>query len=288
VAPRANWKGFLEIDDLSIPVALYTAASTSDRVAFHMINRATGNRLRREYVDGETEKPVLPEDQVKGYEVAKGDYIIVEADEAAAALPESDKTLSVSAVVDCDGVDEIYFDRPYFLAPSDKSSAENFRLLAEAMQQARVVAIAQAVLFRRVHTLVIRPYGGGMLATMLHFDWQVRSAKEAFESIPSMKIKGEMLQLAEHIIRTKQGEFDPSKFEDRYEQAVADLVKAKLDGKKITPPKRPKVAKMSDLMEALRQSAQPESAEPPARRGAATRARVTASGKTARPRKKAS
>jgi DNA end-binding protein Ku len=283
VSPRANWKGVLKIDDIDCPVALYTAVSTSDRIAFHTINRATGNRVRREYVDGETEKLVSPEDQVKGYKVGKDDYVILEADEAAAAVPESDKTLSVEAFVDCADIDDLYFDRPYYLGSGDKHADDSFALVREAMRGKGVAAIARTVLFRRVHTLLIRPHGGGFIAATLNYDYEVRPVKQAFDSVPSMKIKGEMLQLAEHIIKTKQGEFDPSSFEDRYENALAELVKAKLEGRKIAPPKRPKVSKVTDLMEALRQSAQP------ARNSAAPkpRARRAAKAKDVAPRRRA-
>jgi len=256
VTPRANWKGVLKIDELSCPVALYTAASTSERIAFHTINRATGNRVRREYVDGETEKPVPPEDQVKGYEVGKDDYVVLEADEAAAAVPESDKTLSVLAFVNRSDIDDVYLDRPYYLGSPDNPPDQTFALLREALRKNNVALIAQTVLFRRVHTLLIRAYEAGFIATTLNYDWEVRSAEQAFEGVPSMTIKGEMLQLAEHIINTKKGEFDPAQFDDRYENAVAELVRAKLEGRKIAPPKPPKAVKAVDLMEALRQSAQ--------------------------------
>ena len=106
-----------------------------------------------------------------------------------------------------------------------------------------------------MRTLLIRAYDKGFIATTLNFDYEVRSAKEAFDDIPEMKIEGEMLELAEHIITTKRGTFDPTKFDDRYEAALAELVKAKLEGKKIEVPKEPKRDKVVDLMDALRQSA---------------------------------
>jgi DNA end-binding protein Ku len=123
------------------------------------------------------------------------------------------------------------------------------------MRKTKVAAIGQAVLFRRVRTILIRAHGEGLIATTLNFDYEVRSAKEAFDDVPSMKIKGEMLELAEHIIKTKKGKFDASKFDDRYEAALADLVKAKFEGKTIEAPKRPKEGKVVDLMAALRESA---------------------------------
>ena len=129
MAPRANWKGFLKVAELSCPVALYTAASTSDRIAFHTLNRATGHRVQRQFIDSDSGKPVEKEDQVKGYEVGDNDYIVLEPKEVAAAVPESDNTLSVEAFVATDDVDDIYFDKPYYLAPSDKHGQEAFALI---------------------------------------------------------------------------------------------------------------------------------------------------------------
>ncbi|MEY9560181.1 non-homologous end joining protein Ku [Sinorhizobium fredii] len=255
MAPRAHWKGYLKVAEVSCPVALYTAASTSERIAFHTINRATGNRVHRQFVDSETGKPVEKDDQVKGYEVGSGDYVVLEPEEIAAAVPESDKTLSVSAFIACGDIDDVYFDKPYYLAPTKSHAEDAFALIREGMRKKKVAAIARAVLFRRVRTLLIRAYEDGLIATTLNFDYEVRSAKEAFDEVPDLKIEGEMLELAEHIIKTKRGKFDPAKFDDRYEAALAELVKAKLEGKKIEPRKEPKREKVVDLMEALRQSA---------------------------------
>jgi DNA end-binding protein Ku len=255
VAPRANWKGFLKVGEVTCPVSLYTAASTSDRIAFHTLNRATGNRIRRRFVDSDNGKSVEKNDQVKGYEVSSGEYIVLEPEEVASAVPGSDKTLSVSAFIGCGAIDDVYFDKPYYLAPSDKHAEEAFVLIREGMRAKKVAAIAQTVLFRRVRTVLIRAHGSGLIATTLNFDYEVRSAEKAFDEVPDLSIKGEMLELAEHIIKKKTGQFDASKFEDRYESALADLVKAKLEGRKLEPRKEPPRDKVIDLMAALRDSA---------------------------------
>jgi DNA end-binding protein Ku len=285
--PRANWKGFLKIAELTCPVALYTAASASERITFHTINRPTGHRVHRQFVDSETFEPVQKDDQVKGYEIGDGDYVILEPEEIAAAVPESDKTLSVSAFIAYTDVDDVYLDRPYYLAPSDKHAEEAFALIREGIRKKKVVAIAQTVLFRRVRTLLIRAYGNGLIATTLNFDYEVRSAKEAFDHVPKMKIKGEMLELAEHIIKTKQGKFDPSKFEDRYEAALSELVKAKLEGKKIEVHKEPKREKVVNLLTALRESAGVAQRKTNARSGNRSRAGRAGKAKAAAPRRKA-
>ncbi|MXN50785.1 Ku protein [Shinella sp. AETb1-6] len=255
MAPRANWKGFLKVGELVCPVALYTAASTSDRIAFHMLNRKTSHRLHREFIDSETGKTVEREDQVKGYEVGDGDYIALDPEEIAAALPESDKTLEIEAFIACDDIDDLYFDKPYYLTPSDRHGDEAFALIREGMKKSNVAALAETVLFRRMRTVLIRPEGQGLVATTLNYDYEVRSAEAAFSDVPDVKLKGEMLELAEHIINTKKGRFDPKGFDDRYDAALAEVVKAKIEGRKIKPVKPKAEGKVIDLMEALRQSA---------------------------------
>jgi DNA end-binding protein Ku len=278
VAPRANWKGFLKIAELTCQVSLYTAASTSERIAFHTLNRETGHRVRRQFVDQESGKLVDAEDQVKGYEVGQGEYVVLEPDEIAAAVPESDKTLNVEAFIACSKIDGVYFDRPYYLAPSNPVAQEAFAIVREGMRAKKVAALARTVLFRRVRTLLVRAHGAGLIANTLNFDYEVKSAEEAFSTIPEIRIQGEMLDLAKHIIKTKRGKFDPSQFDDRYEAALAELVRAKLEGRpvKIRKPRPP--AKVVNLMEALRQSAAQTDAR--TERKSARQARP-ASGKTA-------
>ncbi len=273
MAPRANWKGWIKVDELSCAVALYTGASTSDRITFHTINRATGNRVHREFVDSETGKPVDRESQVKGYEVGDDEYLVLEPDEVAAAVPDSDKTLEIEAFVPCNDIDTVYIDRPYYLAPSNASAGEAFVLLRDAMREKKVAALARTVLFRRVRTLLVRPHGDGLIASTMNFDYEVRTARDVFDDIQEMRIEGEMLELAEHIIDTKRGEFDPAEYQDRYEAAVAELVKAKTEGRKIEAGKTREPKKVVDLMDALRKSAGSGSAKrkPAARRGSARR-----------------
>ena len=255
MAARANWKGYLKVGELSCQVALYTAASTSDRVSFHIINRETGHRVHRQMVDADTGRDVDRDDIVKGYEVASGEYVILEPDEIKAAVPESDKTLELETFIPYSDIDTLFLDRPYYLAPADKAAADVYALIRKGLQEKNVAALARTVLFRRLRTLLIRPSEDGMIASTLNYDYEVRSAKEAFSDIPTFKIKGEMLDLAKHIIGTKKGEFDPTEFDDRYEAALAELIKAKIEGRK--PPKKPKpeVKKVSNLLDALRQSA---------------------------------
>lgn len=251
---RAQWKGFLKFGEVSCGVALYTATSTSERITFNTINKASGNRVNRVFIDSETEDLVSKEDQIKGFEIDNGQYIQIDPEEIAATMPESNKTLSVEAFIPCDEVDDVYFDKPYYLTP-DKMGADAFVALRDGMKKSNVAAVAKAVLFRRMRTVLIRPHGKGLIATTLNFDYEVRSSKKAFEEVPKLKIEGEMLDLAKHIIATKKGVFDPAAFDDRYEAALAELVKAKIEGKALPKARKVEVSKPNDLLAALRESA---------------------------------
>jgi DNA end-binding protein Ku len=271
MAGRALWKGFLKFAEISCPVALHSAASTSERVSFNTLNRKTGNRVKREYVDINTWKVVEKEDQIKGYEVDDNRYVLFEPDELAAVVPPSDKTLRIQSYVPFQEIDDLYFDKPYYLLP-DRLGEETFVLIRDAMLESNVGALAQAVLFRRLRTVLIRAHNNGLVATTLNFDYQVRSAKDAFADIPALKIEGEMLDLAKHIIKTKAGLFDPKTFDDRYDVALAELVKAKIEGRTVKVKKQPKVEASTNLMEALRMSAGFGSARASKPRAAAARA----------------
>lgn len=296
MAPRAQWKGFLKFGEVSAPVALYTAASTSERISFSIVNRATGNRVKREYIDSETDQPVEKDDQVKGYEIENNQYIVIEPEEVAATVPESDKTLRVMGFIDCKEIDKVFFDKPYYLTP-DKAGTDIFSTLRESMKKENVAAIAQAVLFRRVRTVLIRPHGNGLIATTMNFDYEVRDAKEAFSNISDIKLEGEMLDLAKHIIKTKKGSFELEEVEDRYEVALAELVKAKMEGKSLPKRAAPKVSKPNDLLQALRESAGIEAQPRPKRtvskttaassRGKASRATPAAKKETSTRQRKA-
>lgn len=302
MALRASWRGFLKIAEVACPVALHAAASTSDRIALHSLNRETGHRLRRRFVDSSTGKPVEAEDQVKGYEVAQDEFVVLEPEEVAAAVPDNDKTLSVQSFIPCDGIDSVYFDRPYYLTPGDRHAEDAFGLIREGMRGQGVSALARTVLFRRVRTLLIRAHDTGLIATTLHFDYEIRAAADAFRDVPEMRIKREMLDLAKHIIASKRGKFDPAKFDDRYEAALAELVKAKIEGRPIETRRAAKPEKVVNLLDALRQSAgakqgkaasKPRTKAPakkaPAKKTAArkTAARAAAKPKAAAPRRKA-
>jgi DNA end-binding protein Ku len=282
VAPRASWKGYLKIGELTCPVALHAAASTAERIRFHTINRATGHRVHRQFVDQETGKVVPSEEQVKGYEVSKGEYVVLEPEEITAAIPAGDKTLAVDAFVRFEDIDKAYFDRPYYLTPSDEVGEKSYVLIREGLEKEGVAALARALLFRKVRTVLIRPMDGGLGATTLNFDYEVRQAAEIFDEIRDHKIAKDMLDLARHIISTKKGTYDPAKFDDRYEAALAELVKAKMEGREIEIPAEPEPTNVVSLMDALRQSAGAAGEAAPKKRAAASKSTRSAKGKTAK------
>ena len=251
---RALWKGRLTVGDLGCMVALQAAASTSDRVTLHTVNRKTGNRVSRRMVDVQTGREVPREDQIRGYELSPGEFLPIEPEEIAAVVPAGDKTLDVDCFVPCRDVDGAYFDRPYFVVPAGPADVEGFALIRDGMRARKVAALARAVLFRRLRTVLIRTHGSGLIGHTLSFDYEVRASDEIFSAIPKRRIEGEMLDLARHIIATKEGRFDPAAFDDRYDAALAALVKAKLAGKTPKRPRAPKLAAQGDLLAALRES----------------------------------
>lgn len=252
---RASWKGKLTLGKVAIGLSLHAAASSSDRIMFHMLNRRTGNRLSRQYVDSGTGKPVKDDDEAKGFEIADDDYILLDPEEVADAVPENDHQISVEAVFPRKNFDPLFLDRPYFLLPADAENEADYIALRDLLEEEETCLLATAVLFRRNRHLLIRTEAGGLVAATLHFARDIRSSREAFEEIPEIESTEEMLELASHIIASRTRPFDPDAFDDRYEQALADLVRAKLSGKKIPKRPEPEKGKVINLLDALREGA---------------------------------
>jgi DNA end-binding protein Ku len=270
MAPRANWKGYLKLSLVSCAIALYPATSESTRVRFNTLNRKTGNRVKRQYIDPQTEDVVETEDQVKGYAVAKDNYIIVEDAELDAVKLESTRTIEIENFVPAEEVDQRYFDSPYYIAPEDKVSQEAFAVIREAMRDKKVVGIGRVVLARRERPIMLEPFEKGIRATTLRYTPEVRDPAVYFEDISDIQIPAEMKELAEVIIDRKAGHFEPAKFEDRYENAVIDLLKSKEAGR-ILPTEKPETRphNVINIMDALRRSIEAEKTAP-AKAGVAT------------------
>ena len=254
MAPRPAWKGYLKLSLVSCAVAMYTATSTSSRVRLHIINRETGNRIRNQAIDSETGDVVEAEDKVKGFEVDDGNYVLLEEDELDDVALESTHTIDIEEFVPRDEVDEIYLDESFYLVPSEEVAYEAFAVIREAMKKKGWVGLGRVVTHRRERLLMLQSRGKGIAATALRFKNEVRDEDEYFDDIASIKVPPDMVKLAEHILEQKKGHFDPGKFDDRYEDALRDLIKAKKAGKAPPAPSTPKPSNVINLMDALRRS----------------------------------
>jgi DNA end-binding protein Ku len=276
MAPRANWKGYLRLSLVSCPIALYPASSLSEKVSFNRINRKTGNRLKQQNVDSETGEVVSRDDMVRGYEVAKDQYMIVEDEEIEAVQIESTRTIDIDQFVPKNEIDERYIDSPYYIAPDGQVGQEAFAVIRDTIAKLNMVALGRVVLARREHVIALEPKGRGLVGTTLRYPYEVRDDKPYFEDIPELKLPKE---IAAHIVHTKSGHFDPSQFEDRYENALIDLLKKKQAGEKIEPARETPPPRVVNLMDALRASIDAEEKKAPA---PSTRARRPAKKKASR------
>jgi DNA end-binding protein Ku len=264
--PRSSWKGYLRLSLVSCPIALYNATSSSERVSFNTLNRNTGNRLKQQMIDSATQEPVDPADRVKGYQVGKGQYVMVEEDELEAVKIESSKLIDIETFVPESEVDETYLDSSYYMAPDDTVAQEAFAVIRDAMARKNMVGIGRVVLSRRERMLMLQPRGKGILATTLRYAYEVRQDAEYFAGISDIEIPDEMLDIAEHIIDRKSGHFEPQKFTDRYEDAVVGMLKAKQAGEAFVMAEAPAPSKVVNIMDALKRSLEAEGGSAPARR----------------------
>jgi DNA end-binding protein Ku len=262
MAPRANWKGYLKLSLVSCEIALYPATTTSERVRFNRLNRQTGNRLKQLMVDANTEEPVDRADQVKGYQVGKNAYVQVEDEELEAIKIESTHTIDVESFVDTEEVDKRYLETPYYIAPEGTVGIEAFTVIRDAMRDKGKAGLGRVVISRRERMVLLEPFDKGILATLLRYPYEVRDDEEYFEDVPEVEIAEEMRELAAHIVERKSAKFDPSTFEDRYENAVLDLLKSKEAGRPVQAPEAPRPSNVINLMDALRQSIAAEKGGP--------------------------
>jgi DNA end-binding protein Ku len=271
MAPRPNWKGFLKLSLVSCSVALYPATTTNQRVSFNIINKNSGNRVRYEVVDAETGDPVEKEDRVKGYKMEGNEYLLLDDEELENVALESTHTIDIQEFVPASDVDRIYLDESFYIVPQDDVAQEAFAVIREAMRKEELAGLAKVVIYRRERLLLLQPRGKGLLATALRYKDEVRDEKDYFDDIDNVKVSADMLKLAAHILDTKKGKFDPKKFEDRYETALKDLIKAKKAGKEPPTVAEPRPSNVVNLMDALKRSAKGETERraPASRRGGA-------------------
>lgn len=253
-APRAVWKGFLKFGAVTCAVKLVNATSDSSRVHFRILNRKDRLPVKSIYIDESSGKPVAPEDQVKGFEIETGEHLLIEQEEIAGLKAASEHTLEVGRFVELDAIDSRYLDKPYFVIPGDPAAREAFGVVRAALADRKVAATSQVVLYQRGRNVVLRSHGAGMLMTTLRTHAEMVSEKGAFDGLKSRKLDPDLIEVASLLIDKKTGTFDPKTFEDRYENALIELIAAKRAGKKPPKPVAAPKENVVNLADVLRRS----------------------------------
>ena len=266
MAARPSWEGHLRLSLVTCPVTLWAATSEAETVRFNLINPKTNNRIKMQTVDAGTGEEVSRADLVKGFQVAKGEYVLFDKEELDAVKLESTRVIDIEKFVPRASIDRLYWDTPYHLMPSGKTGIEAFAVIREAMKHKNMVAIGRLVMSTRERTCAIEIEEGGLVLTTLRTAEEVRGVEEvAAPDLP--KPDPRMLQIAEKIIEQQSGDFDPSEFQDRYEDALRALIEEKKKGKPVKPAKPANDdAKVVDLMAALKKSLESGGVDAPARR----------------------
>jgi DNA end-binding protein Ku len=259
MAARAYWQGQIRLALVSIPVEVYPATKSGPAISFHQIHEPTGKRIRYEKVAPGV-GPVPSEDIAKGYEISKGNYVLLEDEEIEAVRIESRKTLDLVQFVESHEIDVFYFDKPYFVVPADDLAEEAYIVLRDALRNARKVAVGQLSVRGREQLVSLKPCGRGIVMEVLRYADEVRAAQGYFRDIPDIKPDSELLDLATTLIEKKAAPFKPEQFHDRYVDALKRLIekKSKAKGKTILEdvgePAANRGGNVIDLMAALRRS----------------------------------
>ena len=278
MAYRPSWQGHLKLSLVTCPVALYTATNAGGDVHFNLINPKTNNRIKMITTDPDT-GPIERSELVKGYEVAKGEYILLTDDEIKSVKLESTKTIDIERFVPGDEIDRLYWDNPYYLAPDGKLAQEAFGVIRTAMEKSGQIALGRIVMATRERILALEPRGRGILAYTIRSDAEVRKPDEIFAGITDSKADPAMIAIAEKIIEQQEGPFDPSQFVDRYENALKELIEAKKKGHTPAVVREPENTNVIDLMAALKASL-----EGKAKAAGKSTAKVTAMKTAAKPK----
>ncbi|KTF69104.1 Ku protein [Sphingomonas sp. HT-1] len=274
MAARAYWQGQIRLALVSIPVEIYTATKSGAQIAFHQIHEPSGQRIKYEKVAPGV-GTVEPDEIVKGYEIEKGEYVLLEQDEIDAVKLESKKTLELTQFVDADEIDVLYYERPYFVVPADELAEEAFIVLREALRRARKVGLGQLAMRGREYIVSLKPCGRGMILETLRYADEVQKAQGYFREIADSEPDPELLDLAQTLIEKKASKFDPKGFHDRYVDALRNLIekKKKAKGAKVIEEDPDKAdsrgSNVVDLMAALKKSLGPGDAKPASKAKAA-------------------
>jgi DNA end-binding protein Ku len=266
MAGRASWKGYLKLSLVSCPVKLFPAtSSTAGKISFNLLHKDTLNRVQQKYHDPELGE-IDRADLVKGYQFEKDKYVVVTAEELDEIEIESSKTVDIDGFVDAADIDPIYYDSMYYLAPDGPIAEETFGVILEAMRKVGKVAIARIVLSGRERLVTVQPIEDGFRLTTLRSAKEIREPASALDKL-NVKIAPDMLAMAGQIIASKQADFAPEAFEDRYEEALLALVRSKIAGGQPVISKAPERGNVVNLMDALRQSIEEERRPPAASLG---------------------
>jgi DNA end-binding protein Ku len=264
---RAYWQGQIRLALVSIPVEIYSATRSGASISFKQIHEPTGKPIHYEKVVTGV-GPVDTDEIMKGYEVSKGEFVLLEQDEINAVKLESKKTLELTQFVDASEIDVLYYEKPYFVVPADDLAEEAFIVLREALKRTKKVGLGQLAMRGREYVVSLKPCGRGMVLETLRYADEVHKAQGYFREIPDDAPDTELLDLAEALIEKKTGAFNPQEFHDRYVDALKDLVerKRKSKGGKIIEDKDDgggrSGSNVVDLMAALKKSMEKPGAAP--------------------------
>jgi DNA end-binding protein Ku len=244
------WKGFISFGLVSFPVRLFSAAR-AEAVHFHMLHKKDLSRVREVWYCIEENEPIERSEIVKGYEIKKGSYIVVEDEELKKIAPTTATTMDIVQFVDSGEVDPIYFQSSYYVAPEDKT-AKPYVLFMAALSQTKQHAIAKIAMHNREHVVLIRPSEAGLVLHTLYYPDELHKTHKG--DAPQAKYSAKELELARNLVSHLSAPFKPSQFEDTYRESVERLIQQKQKGQKITTVTQPRKAPVMDLMEALKRS----------------------------------
>ena len=253
MALRPYWSGTIRLSLVSLPVNMYLAVNRQRTIAFHEIYKPTGERVHHALMAGD--KPVDRDDLVKGYEVEKGEYVLIEPEEIKELKIPSSKVLDIAEFVGVDEIDDVYIETPYFIAPDGKGNDLTFSVIRDALRGAKKVAVGQLAIGGRERLCRIRPFGSGMVLETLRYEEELREEDPYFDEIRERKPDSEEVELAQELIKRKTKSFDPGKFHDHYREALQELIDARIEHREPREVMEEKpAAKVINLMDALRQS----------------------------------
>lgn len=253
LSARPVWQGQLRLSLVSCPVALYGATTRASDISFHLLNPETNNRIRMIPTDPDT-GPVERADLVKGYEISKNKYVVLSNDELKAVKLETTRTIEIERFVDEKEIDRLYWNDPYYLVPNEDSSVEAYTVIRDALSEAGRIALGRVVMHTRERLVALEPRDKGIIVYTLRMGDEVIPSKEAFADIPATRPDKQMIEIARKIIEQRAGDFEPDKFEDRYENALRDLIRRKQKGEKLVTAEPVENDNVIDLMAALKKS----------------------------------